>query len=65
MALKSKRFHSFLAFFNEKTVAALILAGKSETAAFIEDVNKMWNILHVKSPDSGRKLYGNVSLWKS
>ena len=43
--------------FNEKTVAALKLAGKGETAAFIEAVVKMWNILNVKSPDSGRKLH--------
>lgn len=43
--------------FNEKTVAALKLAGKSETAAFIGDVNKMWNILNVKSPNSGTKLH--------
>ena len=42
--------------FNEKTVAALRLEGREETARFIELVTRMWNMLNIKSVNAGKRL---------
>ena len=42
--------------FNEKTVAALRLEGREETARFIELVTCMWNMLNIKSVNAGKRL---------
>ena len=42
--------------FNEKTVAALKQNNFDETAIFVEHVNKMWNILNVRSRYTGERL---------
>ena len=42
--------------FNEKTVAASKQNNFDETAIFVEHVNKMWNILNVRSRYTGERL---------
>ena len=42
--------------FNEKTVAVLQQNGFADTACFVRQVTKMWNILNVKSPKAAVRL---------
>ena len=39
--------------FNEKTVVALEQRNLVGTAIFVNMVNKMWNIINIKSPHAG------------
>ena len=42
--------------FNEKTVAVLQQNGFADTACFVRQVTKVWNILNVKSPKAAVRL---------
>ena len=44
-----------MAVFHESTVHALKHYGFNETAPFIEQVLKLWNILNVSNPDLGKR----------
>ena len=42
--------------FNEKTIAALMQKSLNDTALFVKNIMRTWNIPNVKSPDVGRRL---------
>ena len=42
--------------FNEKTVAALKVRKMNDTALFVDNITKMWNILNVRSTTAGTRL---------
>ena len=55
-SFERKKVSLVLNVFNEKTIAALKQNNFDETAIFVEHVNKMWNILNVRSRYTGERL---------
>ena len=48
-SFEKQKVHLALNIFNDKTVVALKQRGMDDTAYFVENVVKMWNILNIKS----------------
>ena len=54
---EKQKVHLVVNVFNEKTCVALAAPGKMYgTYKFVDNITKMWNILNIKTPTSGRNL---------